>query len=249
MPAFVFYVRNIWHCGFIFDSTRKSDYINIVEKALFITFEGIDGSGKSTQVKLLRDFLENKGLKSYITREPGGTPLAEGIRNILLANETGDLSPFSELFLYLACRREHLDRIIMPKLLAGQIVISDRFVDSSVAYQGSGRGIDLAIVDKLNRLATDNNYPDITFLMDICPKKSFERVSAKREKPLDRLENEGVEFLEKIRKGYLWIAEQYPERVKVIDAELPIEVIFKKIEEHIETLLANSITKKAKKEE
>ncbi|MFP4459481.1 MAG: dTMP kinase [Candidatus Zixiibacteriota bacterium] len=204
-----------------------------MEKTLFITFEGIDGSGKSTQVKLLKKFLEKEGFTTYTTREPGGTPLAEGLRKVLLDNSTGVLSPYSELFLYLASRREHLDKIILPELEDGNIVISDRFVDSSVAYQGSGRGIDLAKVDELNFLATDGNYPDITFLLDICPNESFKRVQSERGKPLDRLENEGVKFLEKIRNGYIWISEQYPKRIKVIDATLPKEKIFEIIKNHI----------------
>ncbi len=206
-----------------------------MEKALFITFEGIDGSGKSTQVRLLADYLKEKGYNVYITREPGGTPLAEGLRDILLDKETGFLSPLSELFLYLASRREHLDKIIRPHLDKGIIVISDRFVDSSVAYQGSGRGLDMAKVDELNMLATDGQYPDITFLLDLEPEEALSRFSGDRH--LDRLESEGAGFLKKIREGYLWISENYPRRVKKINALLTMEAIHSVICEQVNELL------------
>ena len=205
-----------------------------MKKARFITFEGIDGSGKSTQVKLLAEYLESKGYSVYITREPGGTPLAEGLRDILLDHETGYLSPLSELFLYLASRREHLDKIIRPNLEKGTIVISDRFTDSSVAYQGSGRGISLKQVDDLNMIATDGQYPDMTILLDLEPEKALARFSGDRH--LDRLESEGVEFLRKIRNGYLWIAQNYPQRVRAIDATLSIEEIQKWITIQIDEL-------------
>ena len=205
-----------------------------MKRAPFITFEGIDGSGKSTQVKLLAQYLRENGTDVYITREPGGTPLAESLRNILLDTKTGHLSPLSELFLYLASRREHLDKIILPKLEEKITVISDRFADSSVAYQGLGRGISPVKVDELNKLATDSNYPDITFLLDIDPHDGLERLNCQRSQPLDRLESEGIDFLAKIRKGYLWIAEREPQRVIVIDAKLSIKEIANIIRKHVD---------------
>ncbi len=227
------------HCLSVLKNILVSAFVHdilcSVEKALFITFEGIDGSGKSTQVRLLADYLKNKGYQVYITREPGGTPLAEGLRDILLDKETGVLSPLSELFLYLASRREHLDKIIRPHLNKGIIVISDRFVDSSVAYQGSGRGIDLSKVDELNMLATDGQYPDITFLLDLEPEEAMARFSGERH--LDRLESEGIGFLKKIREGYLWIAKTYPRRVRKIDAAMPEGPIFDEIVSMIDELL------------
>ena len=193
-------------------------------KGLFITFEGGDGCGKTTQIKLLDEYLRNKGYKTLLTREPGSKGLGEKVREILL-NYDGDVSPVCESFLFLADRAQNVDCLIKPALEEGAIVICDRPTDSSVAYQGYGRGLDVDRIKMLNNIATSGLKPDLTIVLDVDVETSQKRVGSEK----DRMESAGIEFFERVRQGYLEIAKQEPERVKVVDSTKTIEEIHKEI--------------------
>lgn len=197
----------------------------------FITFEGIEGCGKSTQVELLKGYLEKKGFKVLPVREPGGTHLGEKVRAILLNSEGEGMSPLTELFLYEGCRAELVEKVIVPALKRGAFVICDRFMDSTVAYQGFGRGLPTDI-GLLNRLASNDLTPDITFLLDLDPetglKRAMKRISNTVLKE-DRFEKESLDFHKKVRQGFLKIATENPKRVKVIAADKEIPLIHKGI--------------------
>ncbi|MEI6080169.1 MAG: dTMP kinase [bacterium] len=196
-----------------------------MNRHLFITMEGIEGVGKTTQVNLLYDFLKKKGLDIVLTREPGGLPISEAIRNILLHK---DMSPMTELLLYEAARAEHFDRIISPALDKGQTVLCDRFTDASVAYQGYGRGLDLKLIDQLNSIATRNVQPDLTFVIDLPVDLAFKRLGTRGTTP-DRFEKLSHDFYEKVRNGYIEQSKKYPKRVFMIDANKTPEEIHKDI--------------------
>jgi len=195
-----------------------------MSKGLFITFEGGDGCGKTTQIKLLDEYLRSKGYQTLLTREPGSKGLGIKLREILL-NYDGEVSPRAESFLFLADRAQHVDCIIKPALENGVIVLCDRHTDSTVAYQGYGRGLDLEQIHNLNSIATDGLKPDLTIVLDVDVETSQKRVGAEK----DRMESAGIEFFERVRKGFLEIAKQEPERVKVVDSTQTIEEIHKQI--------------------
>lgn len=189
-------------------------------QGLFITFEGPDGCGKTTQMKLLAEYLEKKGEKVVLTREPGGKGLGEKVREILL-NYDGEVSDRCESFLFLADRAQNIDIIVNPAVKAGKIVLCDRHIDSTVAYQGYGRGLDIERINMLNNLATNGKKPDLTFVFDVDVETSMKRVGKEK----DRMESAGVEFHNRVRQGYLELAKQEPNRIKVIDATKSIEEI------------------------
>jgi dTMP kinase len=193
-------------------------------KGLFITFEGGDGCGKTTQIKLLEQYLRDKGYKTLLTREPGSVGLGEKVREILL-NYDGEVSPVCESFLFLADRAQNVDCIIKPALEEGTIVICDRHTDSSVAYQGYGRGLDIDRINMLNNIATSGLKPDLTIVLDVDVETSQARVGSEK----DRMESAGIEFFERVRQGFLEIAKQEPDRVKVVDSKQSIEEIHKQI--------------------
>ena len=193
-------------------------------KGLFITFEGGDGCGKTTQIKLLDEYLRNKGYKTLLTREPGSKGWGVKLREILL-NYDGDVSPTCESFLFLADRAQHVDCIIKPALKEGVIVLCDRHTDSTVAYQGYGRGLDLEQIHNLNKIATSGLKPDLTIVLDVDVETSQKRVGSEK----DRMESAGIEFFQKVRQGFLEIAKQEPKRVKVVDSTQSIEEIHKQI--------------------
>ena len=195
-----------------------------MSKGLFITFEGGDGCGKTTQIKLLDEYLRSKGYQTLLTREPGSKGLGIKLREILL-NYDGDVSPRAESFLFLADRAQHVDCIIKPALKNGVIVLCDRHTDSTVAYQGYGRGLDLEQIHNLNSIATNGLKPDLTIVLDVDVETSQKRVGAEK----DRMESAGIEFFERVRKGFLEIAKQEPERVKIVDSTQTIEEIHKQI--------------------
>lgn len=199
-----------------------------MEKGLFITFEGADGCGKTTQIKLLDEYLRSKGYKTLLTREPGSKGLGEKLREILL-NYDGEVSPVAESFLFLADRAQHVDCIIKPALEEGTIVLCDRHTDSTLAYQGYGRGLDLEEIRNLNKIATSGLKPDITIVLDVDIETSQKRVGAEK----DRMESAGIEFFKRVRNGFLEIAKQEPNRVKVINSADTIENIHKKVVELI----------------
>ncbi|MEM0951051.1 MAG: dTMP kinase [Cyanobacteria bacterium P01_H01_bin.74] len=196
---------------------------NRAKKSLFITFEGIDGCGKSTQLALCAETLSEKyGSESVITtRNPGGTEFGKAVRNILL-HSTHKVPPLSELFLFLADRAEHLETLLKPALEAGKIVLCDRYFDSTLVYQGHGRGLDLEVVTQLNAIATQYTQPDCTFLFDADPSALQDRLIA-RGKASDRMEKETQAFRDALRNGFLSQAKQYPARIKVLDALESIE--------------------------
>ena len=198
---------------------------------MFITFEGADGCGKTTQIKLIDEYLRNKGYKTLLTREPGAKGLGEKIREILL-NYEGEVSSRCESFLFLADRAQHVDCIIKPALKDGVIVLCDRHTDSTVAYQGYGRGLDIEEIKKLNNLATGGLKPDLTLVFDVDIETSQARVGKNK----DRMESAGIEFFKKVREGFLEIAKEEPQRVKVIDSSDTIENVHKKVVELVESL-------------
>ncbi|RKZ29225.1 dTMP kinase [bacterium] len=196
-----------------------------MKRGIFITFEGIDGCGKSTQSERLANFLIERGVDVITTREPGGTPVAEQIRKILLDRNYAEISPRTELFLYLASRAQHTYEIIAPALESGKWVISDRFFDSSVAYQGFARGLGMKQVLEMSLMATGGLAPDLTFFLDISPEQASLRMK-KQGKILDRLESEREEFMSKVREGYLLIARDNPERFIKIDGSNSPDVVW-----------------------
>ncbi len=196
--------------------------ISTSSKGAFISFEGIDGCGKSTQVKLLLERLNNEGIDCMLVREPGGTDISESIRSILLNNRNENMSSRAEALLMTASRAQLTKESIIPAINAGKYVIADRFKDSTLAYQGAGRGIDIDYLVNLNDFATYNLEPDFTILLDINPNTVLARLNNNKS---DRIENAGMEFQASVRSGYLKIAKQYPKRVFQVDASQTIEVI------------------------
>lgn len=192
-------------------------------KGLFITFEGIEGCGKSTQVALLKERLESRGRRVVVTREPGGTRVAELIRGVLLDGANTDMTSATELLLYGAARAQHVDELIRPALESGADVVSDRFADSTTAYQGAGRQLERSVVEEVHRLATRGTWPDITFLLDLPVEAGLARARMVGEP--DRIERESVEFHRRVRDGFLRIAESEPDRVHVIDASQEVEAV------------------------
>ncbi len=199
------------------------------KKGLFITFEGGDGCGKTTQLNLLSEYLQQKGKKIVITREPGSKGLGVKLRELILHYD-GDVDSVCEAFLFLADRAQHISKIVLPAIQNGEIVLCDRHTDSTVAYQGYGRGENLEQIKMLNNLATKGIKPDLTFIFDVSEEIAQQRVGADK----DRMESAGKEFHKKVRNGYLEIAKQEPQRVKVIDANLSIEEVFEQVKKYID---------------
>lgn len=195
-----------------------------MKKGLFITFEGADGCGKTTQIKLLTEYLKEKGYDVVLTREPGCKGLGERIRELLL-NYDGEISSVCESFLFLADRAQNVDIIVRKNVNEGKIVISDRHTDSSLAYQGYGRELDVEKIDMLNNIATSGLKPDLTYVFDIDVETSMQRVGNEK----DRMESAGREFFERVRQGYLKIAQKEPNRVKVINSVDSIENIHSQV--------------------
>lgn len=198
----------------------------------FISFEGIDGCGKTTQLQLLEQYLLGKGFQVVVSREPGGTEVSEAIRQVLLASKHAQLLPVSELLLYYASRHQNLYQKILPSIQRGSWVLCDRFADASMAYQGYGRGLDRSLIDHLNRTVIQGRMPDLTLLIDISPEVGIQRaISRNEQKALDegRFEKESLEFFHRVRHGYLEIAGQEPARFRVIAGEGDIQTIHEQI--------------------
>ena len=189
----------------------------------FITFEGIDGSGKTTQINLLEEKLSQQGISTLILREPGGTKLSEKIREILLDRENINLSSLAESLLFVASRTQLIAEKIKPSLERNQFVICDRYTDSTVAYQGYGRGLNVEYLEELNKFATDSIQPDITIILDVDPEKAAIRMAS--DVP-DRLESTGTHFFLRVREGYYEIARRYPQRCVIIDGSRSESEVF-----------------------
>lgn len=192
---------------------------------MFITFEGPDGAGKSTIIKLVHEKLLQDGFNIVLTREPGGTPIAEKIRDIILDNSNQALDARTEALLYAASRRQHLVEKIWPALKEGKIVLCDRFLDSSLAYQGGGRNLGVKNVLNINLFATENTYPDLTLFFDVSPEVGLARVSKDKKRVADRLDNENENFHDKVYKTFKEIVEQNKNRIVVIDASKSIDEV------------------------
>ena len=192
-----------------------------MNKGLFITFEGADGCGKTTQLNNVRNFLEEKGCNIVVTREPGALDIGRKIRNILLHHK-GIVADRCEMFLFLADRAQHVETFIKPAVEQGKIVLCDRHIDSTIAYQGYGRGQDIKLLEDLNKTAVNGIKPDLTLLYDVDTETALKRIG--REK--DRMESAGIEFHKKVRNGYLELQKKNPERIKLINANNSIETVF-----------------------
>ena len=205
------------------EETAKASKLSL-DRGLLITFEGIEGSGKTTQAEKAWKALELKGSTCVFTREPGVTGVSEKIRPILLDQSNAEMTSVCELFLYLASRSQNVSQIIAPALEHRKIVIADRFADSTRAYQGGGRGLDTEMIRKLNDLATDGLTPDLTFLLDLDPAEGLRRSGSR-----DRIEMEDIEFHRRVRSEFLKIADEEPNRVYKIDGEDEIEPIHQQV--------------------
>lgn len=205
-------------------------------RGYFITFEGPDGAGKSTQIQLLNDYLKAEGWDTVLTREPGGTPIGEKIRSIILDVENREMNPIAEMLLYAAARAQHVSQLIKPALEEGKIVLCDRFVDSSIAYQGFGRELGVDMVEGVNHFALQGIVPDLTILFAIDPEKGLER-GRTRHRGMDRLEKEQMDFHKKVYEGFISLSHKYPQRIRIIDANLEIEKIHESVVSEIQRLL------------
>ena len=206
-----------------------------MERGKFITFEGCDGCGKSTQLKLLSEYLTAQGIAHIFTREPGGGKISEAIREILLNGKNAEMSDACEALLYAAARAQHLADRVEPALAEGKLVVCDRYVDSSFAYQAFARGLGFDFIQKINAYALENYLPDCTIFFDLTPEQAFARKHGADEN--DRLEQAGMSFHKKVYEGYKTLAEKYPERIVCINANQTPEQIAKEV---IQTLQAKN---------
>ncbi len=208
----------------------------------FITFEGIDGSGKSTQLRLLNNFLQANGYNPLITREPGGTPVGLRLRAALL-DASEEVDPLTELLVFAADRAQHVRRVIRPALAAAQIVISDRYADATVAYQGAGRGFPSELIKEIVQLATEGLKPDLTVLFDLGIDESTNRMTRRstgkssHKSGRDRLDIEDADFHGRVRDAYLQIARAEPERVKLVDSSGPVELTHQRVKDIVVSFL------------
>lgn len=211
---------------------------------MFITVEGPDGSGKTTALKNIKRLLTQKGYQVVITREPGGEKTAEKIRHVILDPESAKTHPWTEALLYLAARKEHMDKIVEPALRKGKIVISDRYLDSTLAYQGSGRGLDHGAIKKAHRLVLGDNYlPDLTIYFDISLGEQATRLGRRSEKT-NRFDQADYEFKKRVRNGYREIARSEPQRFRIVDATKPLAAVREEVEKIIVTEVINHGSKK-----
>ncbi|MCQ2799263.1 MAG: dTMP kinase [Bacilli bacterium] len=193
---------------------------------MFITFEGGEGAGKSTAIKRIVARLEEEGYEIVLTREPGGTPIAEEIRNVILDRKNTNMDPRTEALLYAASRRQHLVEKVIPALKEGKLVLCDRFLDSSLAYQGGARGLGIENVYNMNLFATEGMLPDLTILFDIEPELGLARIAANSQREVNRLDVEKMAFHKAVRQGFHDLAEKFPERFFIVDASKTPDEVF-----------------------
>lgn len=208
-------------------------------KGLFISFEGIEGTGKTTQASLLAEYLKARGQDVLLTEEPGGTQIGKRIREVLLNVEHVEMDSLTELLLYNASRAQHIHELILPALKAGKVVITDRFSDSTAAYQGYGRGIDLELLKSLDNIATGGFRPDLTCLLDLDAETGLRRNRGANK--IDRLELEDIDFHKRVKDGFLKLAGKEPWRIRVIDASGNVNDIQDRVRETVEGFLKSSI--------
>lgn len=206
-----------------------------MKKGLFITTEGTDGSGKTTQIKLLEGYLKDKGFEVVVTREPGGTSIGEKIRSIILDPDNTEMSYITEMMLYASARAQLVGELIKPSLARGMVVICDRFIDSSYVYQGFGRNIDLEVIEKVNSIALDGIMPDVTLFFDIDPGIALARRI--KSTGADRIEQEKMDFHRKVYEGYKKLVTKYPDRIKAVESNRSIEEIFLDVKNIIDKIL------------
>ena len=199
----------------------------------FITFEGSEGSGKSTQTALVFEYLKAQHKPAMLLREPGGVKISEAIRKLLLDVENTGMGNECETLLYMAARAQMVKEVLEPQLTSSKIVLCDRFLDSTIAYQGYGNGVDVKMIEQLGAFVTGGLTPDLTILFDIHPEKGLSRTNIKK----DRIESRSLEYHSRVREGYLALSEKYPQRIKVIKVDAPKEEIFKRVKLHIDALL------------
>ena len=210
-------------------------------RGVFITFEGIEGSGKTTQIQRLSADLIEARYTVCVTREPGGTPIAEQIRGVFLDRDNHDMATTTELLLVAAARAQHVAEVIRPALESGQIVISSRFTDATVAYQGYRGGLDLDLINQLNDIATNGLTPDLTLVLDLPTEIGLQRKRTQRTQEfMDRLEMEEIESHNEVREGYIAIAKQHPQRVKLINARGEPNQVYQRIRAEIDSLIGDS---------
>ncbi|WP_026673702.1 dTMP kinase [Alkalihalobacterium bogoriense] len=198
-----------------------------MNKGIFITIEGGEGAGKTTILKKVADQLQHQGIKTIVTREPGGIKIAEAIRSVILDKANTAMDARTEALLYAAARRQHLVEKVIPAINDGYVVLCDRFIDSSLAYQGVARGIGIHEVRTINEFAIEGYMPDLTLFFDIDPSEGLKRISKDSNREINRLDLEANAFHEKVRKGYEQVVNEYRERIIVIDANQPVDVVFK----------------------
>jgi len=199
----------------------------------FITFEGSEGSGKSTQAALVLEYLKSRKLPVILLREPGGVKISENIRKLLLDVNNAGMGDECETLLYMAARAQMVKEVLEPQLKSGKVILCDRFLDSTIAYQGYGNGIDVKIIEQLGFFATKGIGPDLTILFDIKPEKGLSRAGEKK----DRIESRSLDYHNRVRNGYLELSKEYPARIKVIKVDADKEEIFKRIKHYIDILL------------
>jgi len=211
-------------------------------KGVFVTFEGPDGSGKTTQIRLLADALNKQGFQVLQTREPGGTPISDQIRSLILSPEHQEMKDQTEVLLYAASRAQHVHEVILPALKQGKIVLCDRFIDASLAYQAYGLGIELESVIEVNRFASSGLLPNRTYLLDVPVEISQSRLN-RREEGLDRIEQKGRDYHQRVREGFHQIYKENPERICLIEAEGNVEDIALRIQTDFFSWLKGKIGK------
>ncbi len=204
---------------------------------MFITFEGGEGSGKSTAIKHLVNFLKENGYEVVLTREPGGTPISEEIRKVILEKQNTDMDPWTEALLYAAARRQHVVEKILPALKKHQIVLSDRYLDSSLAYQGGARELGIDEVLKINEVATGGLLPDLTILFDLDPNNGLKRIADNERREVNRLDLEKISFHQKVRASFLELAKRYPERYVIIDASKNENEVYEEVLSAVKNVL------------